>query len=957
MHRSFGLFAVCAAILALFIFSAPVLADDPRPQLPPDEELKLAEQAARLNAEGIQLHRQGKGAEAIEKMQQALVIWQKVYPVSKHSDGHLNLASNLSWLGLMFQEQGAYEKALPYFERALTMFRKLYPESKYPDGHPHLFLGLHNVGNVLRDLGEYEKARPLLEQALAMCWRLYPAPKYPDGHADLATGLNDLALVLTRMGSYEKALPLYEQSLAMHEKLYPASKYPDGHPDLANSLNNLGSLLQDMRSFEKALAFFERALAMTRKLYPPSEYPDGHLDLAQCLNNLGIVSQAMGSSQKALTFFEEALAIQQKLYPASKFPDGHYYLAASLNNLASMLHAMGSYTRAVSLFEQALTMNRKLFAPSKCPDGHSTLAANLYNLGCALHDAGSNEKALDFLDQALAMQRNLGDRELQTASEAQALEYIGALPASSSSYLSVAVQYPETAAATYSVAWTEKSAVMKLLARRHLAASVQRGKSDDLSRGYERLGDIRREIARLLNQPGDDLAERDKKLAQLSDQRDRLERDLARQLPELSRELELAKWASADLLAVLPVDAVLIDFVRYSHWEEGKLAGARYLAFVLASGQPIRRIKLGPAAPIDAAIADWRRLIEKRAGSEMQETLAKLVWKPIAKYLPLGARTLYISPDGDLARLPWCALPGANPGTVLLEEFTGGIAIVPHGPFLLEQLKFPGKYEGPESVLIVGGVDYGTSRWPRLPGTEVELKAIAALAPREREVTDNLDASAQRLTEVLPKFRYAHLATHGFFNEEELAAEKKRQQEAIKSYRFVETGTQRRLAAKNPLGFTGLVLANGEVLTGLGLVDLPLESLNLVTLSACETGLGEYTGGKGVENLQQAFHLAGCRNVVASLWKVNDAATAALMAKFYHEVWINKKSPIEALREAQLTIYRRPDLIPALAAERGAPKLKEAVEVKVGEPGASAAGAKRADTKLWAAFVLSGVGK
>jgi CHAT domain-containing protein len=143
-------------------------------------------------------------------------------------------------------------------------------------------------------------------------------------------------------------------------------------------------------------------------------------------------------------------------------------------------------------------------------------------------------------------------------------------------------------------------------------------------------------------------------------------------------------------------------------------------------------------------------------------------------------------------------------------------------------------------------------------------------------------------------------------------------------------------------------LSNGEVLSGLGVVDLPLQNTQLVTLSACDTGLGDLTGGEGVQGLQRAFHLAGCPNVVASLWQVNDAATAALMTKFYHEMWINKKPPIEALRDAQLTIYRRPDLIPELAAARG-------LKLEPTQP--LAAGSKTAPTQLWAGFVLSGVGK
>jgi CHAT domain-containing protein len=310
-----------------------------------------------------------------------------------------------------------------------------------------------------------------------------------------------------------------------------------------------------------------------------------------------------------------------------------------------------------------------------------------------------------------------------------------------------------------------------------------------------------------------------------------------------------------------------------------------------------------------------------------------------------------------LSWVPWAAVPGVKLDSVLLEEFAGGIAEVPHGQFLLEQLKFPAKYESAESFLALGDLDYRKSTWPALPGTARELNALKSIGPSGQTILSHGDATPDRLREQLPKARFAHLATHGFFAAEELVKEKNRERDAIRNWQFHESGSQRRLAAKNPLGFVGLVLANGEVMTGLSLVDLPLENVKLVTLSACETGLGEATGGEGVQGLQRAFHLAGCPNVVAGLWNVNDAATAALMAKFYHELWVNKKPPIEALREAQLTIYKHPELIPDLAGERGAPKLKEAVAVNSGRTPDVSPGVKRADTKLWAAFALSGVGK
>jgi len=106
-----------------------------------------------------------------------------------------------------------------------------------------------------------------------------------------------------------------------------------------------------------------------------------------------------------------------------------------------------------------------------------------------------------------------------------------------------------------------------------------------------------------------------------------------------------------------------------------------------------------------------------------------------------------------------------------------------------------------------------------------------------------------------------------------------------------------------------------------------------------------------VLGLQRAFQIAGARNVVASLWKVDDQGTAALMRLFYYKLWAEKKSPAIALREAQLAILRNPEQTEMLATTRG-PVFEKMVKLTDRQPRSSAR--RSASPRLWAAFILSG---
>jgi CHAT domain-containing protein len=413
---------------------------------------------------------------------------------------------------------------------------------------------------------------------------------------------------------------------------------------------------------------------------------------------------------------------------------------------------------------------------------------------------------------------------------------------------------------------------------------------------------------------------------------------------------------------------------------QGERRTSRYAAFVVAKDRAAVRVELGEAAPLEKAWAAWHDAITKGAPEEKERqaaaALAKFIWDPLREKVPAGVKTLYLAPDGALTQVPWAALPGVKPGTVLLEEYA--FATVPHGQFLLARFADKDKALPVGGTFVaVGGVDYHNPpdrtpavavagspfltvkrvAWRKLPATQVEMERVADLAEKHarlqaRRFSGN-DATTERLLAELPPARYVHLATHGFFADAQFRSAFQLDPEA-----FQRLTPDRLGGARSPLVLSGLVFAGANrqgddapedrgILTAEGLVGLRLDRLELAVLSACNTGLGEVGGGEGVYGLQRAFHLAGCKDLIASLWAVEDESTAALMTLFYTNLWREKLTPLEALRQAQLHLYRHPQQVKQLA-------LRDLDEVPLPREGAAAAGA-RARTAQWAAFTFSGV--
>ena len=440
----------------------------------------------------------------------------------------------------------------------------------------------------------------------------------------------------------------------------------------------------------------------------------------------------------------------------------------------------------------------------------------------------------------------------------------------------------------------------------------------------------------------------------------------------------------------------------------------RVAAFVLRPSQRPQLVLLGPAAPIDESVRSWRAALvagklapQQAAGLELR----RRVWEPLEPHLQ-GIETVLVAADGSLLFFPLAALPGDRPGTYLVERMAIGYVSSAHrlvGTFAAPAEAKATKLEAETAgLLAIGGIDYQADAGRAAPAESARtspvlladslraaFNALAGTEPEVRRIAELFDAAfpSKRtlvLTGAAPtemkvkqllgsRWRHLHLATHGFFESPARVARLRAGQNPSGSgLADVQSSTEQESAslALTPLLHSGVALAGAArktddmwsntqgnwleredgILTAEDVQSLDLRGMEMVVLSACETGLGLRHYGQGVMGLQRAFQAAGARAVMASLWRVSDAATTVLMEEFYTNLWSKKMTKLEALRQAQLTVLNNPGLVRARQIELAKRGLGEHAEKLPGgaiSPPTNAS-ATRTDPALWAAFILSG---
>ena len=474
----------------------------------------------------------------------------------------------------------------------------------------------------------------------------------------------------------------------------------------------------------------------------------------------------------------------------------------------------------------------------------------------------------------------------------------------------------------------------------------------------------------------------------LSTEKDQLEIDLGRQslkFQQLKKDVKLTQ-----VLAALPKKVVLIDFHEFVEQTKNENGEDKWteklLAFVVRHDHAVQMIDLGERQSIYAAIDTWRIPMSKKRdtvearekANEAGALLRERLWLPAAKHFG-ECKTVLVSPVGELGKLPFSALPGEKEGSYLIDDYSIGVIPV---PMMLvrsatEQKNAP---ERMGEILLFGGIDYGErdasaksnsqvsnplkskQRFDTLNASYGELRQISKVAKKFGldgdliEQLDDLDAKEAAFCELAPKYKRLHLATHGFF-----AGAKYRSYESVRSQapqlasRMSRT-EQLKLSvelrnAHHPGLLSGLAFANANVgateeggddgiLTAEEIAFLPLKGVDMVTLSACETGLGKVAGGEGLLGLQRSFQIAGAQTVVATLWAVDDGASATLMVKFYKNLY--EKDPAKKLNKLEALVQAQRHVLNNYSGDRTSFDLADEEE------------SKRADPRHWAAWTLSG---
>ncbi|MBW4476641.1 MAG: CHAT domain-containing protein [Tolypothrix brevis GSE-NOS-MK-07-07A] len=879
-------------------------------------------QAQKANNEAYTLYKQGTAQslrQAIVKWEEALVLWRRVGDKKQQ-------AITLNKIGFVYDALGDKQQALKFYNSSLPLTIEVGDKA----GQATI---LNNIGAVYNALGDNKQALKFYNSSLLLLIEV-------GNKVGQARTLSNIGLVYNALGDNQQALKFYNSSL-------PLSIEVGDKKQQATTLNNIGFVYNDLGDKQQALKFYNSSLPLLIEVGNKAEQ-------GRTLNNIGIVYSALGNKQEALKSYNSSLPLSIEVgdkkqqartlnniglvyndlgdnQQALKFYNSSLPLlievgdkagqATTLNNIGLVYDALGDKQQALKFYNSSLPLTIEV-------EDKAGQAKTLLNVANLERSRGNLEESLKQIQAAVQIIENL--RKTYTNKELQST-YFATVQDYYKFYIDLLMQLHKkdpskgyNAQALHISERARARSLLELLAEANV--DIRQGVDPKLvaqERSLQQQLDAAEfQKTKMLE---DKNGFNNKKLDKIKQQIESLDfqvKDVQAQILVKSPEyaiLILSKFDKLVLTVPQIQQQVLDDNTLLLEYSLGK---DRSFLWVV-SKTSITSHELPKGADIEAAAEAFNKELLKTDSAGIPEVgikLSQMILAPVASQL--GQKRLLFVGDGALQTIPFTVLPipqgsqnsavnsKANSPTPLLVQ--NEILTLPSASSIaVLRNKFKGRPLAPKTIAlfadpVFSSDDERLTKIPqprsdqsrersgldiqideclnlnRLNYTKDEAKDILSLEPNPAKSFSALGFAASLTTAVKPdlsQYQIVHFATHG------CVSQKNPQLTKLVLSQFDE----KRQTIDGNLNLNKIYNLN-----------LPVE---LVTLSACKTGLGQNVQGEGLVGLTRGFMYAGAKRVVVSLWSVNDLSTATLMKNFYEKMLKGKQNPVAAMREAQLEMW------------------------------------------------------